>query len=744
MPKFSVIVPTRNVQAFLRACIDSVLQQSFRDFELIVVDDASTDDTVLIARDRAAADPRVQVITLDTQLDGPGLLRNLALDRSSGEWIVFVDSDDWIEPRLLETIETTTRHADPDLVIFDYDRAYWWGKRERNASGDIIQQLAGRSVTGAQHPELFDLMPVAWNKAYRRQFLDKVGIRFPRGIYEDQPWTYGLLAQAGKIAIVDEVLYHYRQRRGGNLLRSESAAHFDVLEQWDRAMAEVLRSPDHAVLTRVVFDRMFDHALFVYGRGSGRLPRSERQRFFLAMSETYRRHVPDDYPGHPKISPVKTALVERGSYWAYEVLKRSNMTQRWARRLVRSRRPKAVRWLTKRRRQAMVQVYRHVLCRLPIRADRAVYAAYWNAQYACNPRAIYEAAQRVTPEITPVWSAAPRNGSPFPANVPTVRPGTWPWYVAMATSKYFINNVNFPDEIVKRPGQVYLQTQHGTPLKRMGVDMMEFPVSAGNQSFRKLLARSDRWDYCLSSNHYSTEIWPRAYPCGFEMLNSGYPRNDVLVAPPPGVADQVKSALGIAADKKVILYAPTLRDYEKTFSFPFDVARLERELGDEYVVLVRVHYLVGSNPSVEDATRSGFFIDVSTYPRIEDLYLASDLLITDYSSVMFDFATLGRPIVIYAHDWETYLRTRGTYFNLLASPPGCVAQDEDQLLEIFREKRFADLEATRRLDEFRARFCEFDDGHAAERVARFLFRGEPIPAPNATAQLSSPHQPKAS
>lgn len=724
MPQFSVIVPTRNVQAYIRTCLDSILAQTMDDFEVIVIDDASTDDTLQIARGFEQRDDRVEVIALDVQLDGPGLLRNRALERSSGAWIVFVDSDDWIEPEMLETLATTVDRDDADLVVYDYDRVYWWGKRQRNAAGYIIQDLADRVVTAADHTQLFDLMPVAWNKAYRREFIDHVGIDFPRGIYEDQPWSYGLLAHAHKISVLDAVLYHYRQRRTGNLLRTESSAHFDVLEQWDRTMAAVASSPDADVLSTVVFDRMFDHALFVYGRGSGRLPRDERQRFFQAMSETYRRHVPSEVHEHPKISPVRSWLVANNEFWAYEALKRTNLLQRQFRSQFRRRRRAIARWKSRRKRAAVLWTYRNVFCRLPIDENAAVYAAYWNKQYACNPRAIYEAALRVAPEVRGMWSVAPKSAPSFPADVPMLLTGTWRWCRAMATSKYFINNVNFPDEIVKRPGQIHLQTQHGTPLKRMGVDMMDFPVTAGNQSFRGLLRRSDRWDYCLSSNRFSTEVWPRAYPCQFEVLNSGYPRNDILVDAPEGVAERVRSEYAIDPGKKVILYAPTLRDYKKSFSFPFDVTRLEQALHGEYVVLVRVHYLIGSNRALREATESGFLIDVSDYPGVEELYLASDILITDYSSVMFDFANLGRPIVIYADDWETYLLTRGTYFDLLAEPPGPVARNEDDLMRILQEKRYADEGSQRLLSDFRSRFCEFDDGRAAERVASFLFRDE--------------------
>ncbi|MDX6434053.1 MAG: hypothetical protein QOE54_6419, partial [Streptosporangiaceae bacterium] len=119
-------------------------------------------------------------------------------------------------------------------------------------------------------------------------------------------------------------------------------------------------------------------------------------------------------------------------------------------------------------------------------------------------------------------------------------------------------------------------------------------------------------------------------------------------------------------------------------------------------------------------------IDVSDYPTVEDLCIASDALLTDYSSIMFDYANLDRPIVIYANDWDTYVRTRGVNFDLTAMPPGVVATTEDELAEAFRSGAAWGDTAAKDRAEFRTRFCSFDDGHAAERAVRRVFLGEKL------------------
>jgi len=262
----------------------------------------------------------------------------------------------------------------------------------------------------------------------------------------------------------------------------------------------------------------------------------------------------------------------------------------------------------------------------------------------------------------------------------------------------------------------------------MGLDLQDYPVGANGMSFKKLLARCDRWDFSLSSNRFSTLIWERVYPCAFESLETGYPRNDRLCNATDSEVELTRTALGIRPGKTAVLYAPTFRDYQRGLQPVLDFARLSRELGPDYVLLVRAHYyfndsLVAGDGALE-LVDSGRILDVSKHPSVEELCLASDVLLTDYSSITFDYAVLDRPIVIYAPDWETYKRTRGVYFDLLAEPPGAVATTEEELIEVFRSGAACSSEAAKMRAEFRARFCVYDDGHAAERVIRRVLLGQ--------------------
>jgi CDP-glycerol glycerophosphotransferase (TagB/SpsB family) len=324
--------------------------------------------------------------------------------------------------------------------------------------------------------------------------------------------------------------------------------------------------------------------------------------------------------------------------------------------------------------------------------------------------------------------------------------GSRTYWKVLARAKYLVNNANFADAVVKRPGSVHLQTQHGTPLKTMGADQATYPVvAAATGSFARLLARVDRWDYNLTSNRHSTEMWERAFPAAHETLEYGYPRNDVYCTASGEDVARVRKELGVPDGKKALLYAPTHRDYATGFASGLDLAEFCEAIGDEYVVLLRAHYFYDRGAS----RGGGRIIDVTGHRSSEDVCLAADALITDYSSIMFDYANLDRPIVVYADDWDVYRETRGVYFDLMECPPGRVARTPGELAALFRDGGWADESATALRAAFRERFCQFDDGRAAERVVRRVLLGEPpesippvlplaerVPAPAATLTRS--------
>ncbi|WP_274030454.1 CDP-glycerol glycerophosphotransferase family protein [Streptomyces sp. MMBL 11-1] len=383
------------------------------------------------------------------------------------------------------------------------------------------------------------------------------------------------------------------------------------------------------------------------------------------------------------------------------------------------------------RRQAMRAAYRTDL-RRPLDPDLAVYGAYWNRGVACNPAAIHAKARELAPHVRGVWVVSSRHRDRMPAGVPYVIEGSRPYWRAMATAAYLVNNSSFPGGFTKRPGQRYLQTHHGTPLKTMGLDQRAYPALARKTDFARILAHVGQWDFSLSANPHSTEVWDRVYPGAYERLDLGYPRNDLYATATAGDVAKVRAGLGIAEGQTALLYAPTHRDYRDSFVPDLDPARLARELGPDYVLLVRAHYFYGRTAEVGGAEArhgadagTGRVVDVTGHPRVEELCLAADALIADYSSLIFDYACLDRPIVVHAPDWAAYRAARGTYFDLLSGrpgdTPGAVTTTPGGLADVFRTGEWRSPEAAVLRTAFRKRFCPYDDGRAAERVVRRFF-----------------------
>ncbi|MEU0056678.1 bifunctional glycosyltransferase family 2 protein/CDP-glycerol:glycerophosphate glycerophosphotransferase [Streptomyces sp. NPDC006334] len=714
-PRFSIIVPAYGVEAYLRDCLDSVLSQSFRDFEIIAVNDASPDACGEIMAEYADTDPRVVAVQLEQNV-GLGRARNAGMERARGEYLLFLDSDDTMLPgSLLAVSRRLEETGDPELLVFDYARTYWDGRVSPNAKRSVLTASPREAVGLDGNPELLELLQVAWNKAYRRDFVERWGFEYPTGYYEDTPWTYPVLVAAETIAVLDRICVHYRQRRQGSILSSASRKHFEVFDQYDLVFAFLAAHPEFERWRPALFERMTFH-LGVIERMPGRLPAGARAEFRARRLEAERAHRPAGYR-EPENSGAKEAARRR----------------RPADRLPRRLRPaarrayRAARKLKKPVRHAVLMTYYRAQRMLPVQKDTAVFAAYWNADYACNPAAIHQKLRELAPKVKSTWVLKPGARNAPPPGTAVVHPGSFQFWRAMARSKYFVNNVNFPTLVVKRPGQVFVQTHHGTPLKRMGVDLVDFPLGQKDLEMDTLMQRVDRWDYSVSSNRFTTAVWDRAYPSTYTSLDYGYPRNDVLVNARDEDRARARAELGIAPDAKVVLYAPTHRDYMAVPRPLLDVEHFAQQLGEGFTVLVRAHYFnLGSGPgSAEGST----VVDVSAHPSVEQLYLAADCLLTDYSSLMFDYALLDRPIVLFANDWETYRATRGTYFDIHAQSPGHVAATETDLVDVFLSGRWCDDTSAKARTEFRRRLGEFDDGRAAERVVRRVFLDDEVDPP---------------
>jgi CDP-glycerol glycerophosphotransferase len=344
-----------------------------------------------------------------------------------------------------------------------------------------------------------------------------------------------------------------------------------------------------------------------------------------------------------------------------------------------------------------------------------VYSSFGGRQYSDNPRAIHEELVRRGAPVDHLWVV--RDGCfQVPEGATALREGSRPYHEALARARYVVVNDHFPEWFDRRDDQTCVQTWHGTPLKRLGFDAH--------------LGQADRqvhnWEYVVSPNRTATPILERAFALEATMLETGQPRNDVLAgAGREARAARVRERLGLPGDARVVLYAPTYRDTvldrrrRLRLDAPLDVDRLRAAVGEDTIVLFRKHHLVAD---AVPATPDGFVRDVSLYPDATELLLAADVLVTDYSSIMFDFAVTGRPMLFFTYDLEAYRdEIRGFYGDFPAMAPGPLLRTTDEIADALRDLDGTSRAYADRYAGFIETFCELDDGRAAARVVDAVF-----------------------
>lgn len=370
---------------------------------------------------------------------------------------------------------------------------------------------------------------------------------------------------------------------------------------------------------------------------------------------------------------------------------------------------------------------------LPVQKNLVLFESFLGRGYSDNPKALYLTLQKQRPELQLVWIFAKEPNAAVKAACPNwVLRNSPKYYYLMARAQYWIFNTRQPLSLKKRRETMYLQTWHGTPLKRLGLDMDEVHMPGTNteQYKKNFSAQAKEWNYLLSPNLYSSAIFKRAFDFRGLLLETGYPRNDLLYAPDrQQQAGQIKQSLRLPPGKKVILYAPTWRDDEFVtkgqyrFNLKLDLKQMQSRLGDDYIVLLRMHYLIAEH--LDLTAFDGFAYDVSAYGDIAELYLISDLLITDYSSVFFDYAHLNRPMIFFTYDLEKYASVlRGFYFDFEAVVPGPLLKESDQVIDYIEHIETRSKQYEEKYTAFQERFCSLDDGKASQRVVDGLFRAE--------------------
>jgi CDP-glycerol glycerophosphotransferase len=826
--KISIIIPFHRGEGYLCDCLDSLKEQNTQDIEIILVCDHVQQEEL-----RCLADYNLPIRVYYLQdKTGVAAARNLGLDKAKGDYVYFLDSDDYLYGNTIEELLAAAIAYDCD-IIYGKKKASWFGrgvyltrKQEQEAEklkedteakrmeqaepqvrlentdpGRIIDtknelmQKEGTNGSSGENggntessikrrreqkeaegdpeekdesedtDEIEDItekegiaFDTAWeeslemtpeellrqkeirrNQAYRilvanrkgvrnisvlgilykRSLLDENHLRFPENLiyFSDVPFLLEALSKA-------ESFYHcspatYIKRRHNDSINFPSLSQIrdpNRFYEFIDTYYETIKRIDETSVLKAYLDRKY---ISYYTRYyAPKLKRSKdnvwREENFLLMSDIIGQVNPEvlqTLRGYKK--RVIRALLRKDIKASTRIV---------ILHLARIKLKK----MSRSRREFINFFYIHFFLKCTLKENWILFESFFGKNYSDSPKYIYEYLAKNYPgKYKFIW-VIDNKRSKIPYRHRRIKRNRFLYSYYLARCKYYVFNGRQPEWVIKREGNVFLQTWHGTPLKKLVFDMEEI-TSATPQYKQQVYKQSRAWDYLIAPNAFSSETFRRCFMFEKCMLETGYPRNDILNAPDRDErARLIRKKLGIPQEKKTILYAPTWRDDEYygkgryKFELQLKLDLMREQLGEEYAIILRTHYFIAD--VIDVSGLKGFAYNLSKYDDISELYLISDLLITDYSSVFFDYANLKRPMLFFTYDLEKYRNIlRGFYFDIEHEVPGPLLFTTEEVIDAIRHIDSIHREYKQRYEKFYQRFCEWEDGHATEKVVELVF-----------------------
>lgn len=722
--KISVIVAYHNEKNYIPDCLASLAEQDYRDFEVILVCDGCEEPDV-----SAYGNLELSIVRSGA-VSGVAAARNLGIAAASGEYLYFLDADDYIDGDVLENLSA---RAAGDRVVYGGIKPTWYSRRVYYDNGEELDRLNGTADEEGFHGNVNDPYEYFPMRARNFQSVTALGMLIPKEIveknsirfceafkyYADLPFLMQVLSRVEHTVYCGEGLYIKRMHNDPvNLpsllqLKDEEKKVFESMEAYQKAK-QFMKPGDT--------DRYLDYK-FVMWLVTGISPfmmkagAAKRKEVSLRLKQALEYLGDGVYPmlgRHPK------KLIQFGKKGEADRL--AGKTKQHARRQTLFRvctsRAKMKRYL-----------YEKVFSKMKMLDDTVIFESFFGKSYSDSPKYIFEYLNQKAPgKYRYIWvNAGKKLELPYPAR--QIKRFSFRYFFYMARAKYIVFNGRQPQYFIKREGNVFLETWHGTPLKKLVFDM-EDVTTASPLYKEQFYIQTRSWDYLVAPNQFSEDIFRRAFMYDGKMLETGYPRNDILYSEDKErLTREIKAELGIPEDKKVILYAPTWRDDEfyghaqYKFSLQLDLDKMKKELGDEYVIILRTHYFIAD--FLDLAQYEGFAWNLSKYDDIARLYLISDILITDYSSVFFDYANLRRPMLFFTYDLEKYRSVlRGFYMDVEEELPGPMLFNTDEVISSVRNIDRVFEEYQDKYGRFCEKYCAWEDGHATEKVVQAVFGEE--------------------
>jgi len=703
----SVIMPIYNTDEFLEQSIYSVLNQTYQDFELILINDGSDDDCKKIIDHFKTVDQRIKAYHFKKRV-GVGSARNFGIDKSSGAFVYFLDSDDFLKNNTLELLlENINDHK--------FITGCHKGAHLSDAADNDVEENKSQPEIEIYKKEKFNLFRnnSALNCLFNLDFIRDNNIRFSEKveIYSDLLLIISALANVTEVPYVEEAIYYKRERNdpitNPSLMQTSMESRIINFTSIYNDIKERYTNKEISSFIDYQFLNFYRQSIVQYFNINKNV-----DSVFSALVKVTKRVDSKILRKHPFITRKEINTIKQNNI---ELFKRVNLRHHRIRKL---------KTALKGRTKLYIQLYRALFLRMPIKKDTIVFESFLGKSYSDSPKYIYEYMIEKNMNYNYIWIFNKKKK--IPGNAIQVKRFSLKYYYYLARAKYWVTNSRMPKSLNKRKDNIYLQTWHGTPLKTLVFDMKD--VYSADPAYKKnFYQQSRRWDYLSSTNEYSSNIFRRAFKYEKEMLEFGYPRNDILYnSNTKHDILKLKNKMNLPTNKKVVLYAPTWRDDEfysrgkYKFTLKLDLERLKNKLGNEYIVLLRMHYFIASQLDITGF--EGFVYNFSHYDDIAELYLVSDILITDYSSVFFDYANLKRPILFYTYDLEKYRdKLRGFYIDMEKEVPGPLLMNTNEVIDAILNIDEVSNHYQDRYNSFYDKFCQWDDGNATERTVKVVF-----------------------
>lgn len=701
MTFLSIIVPFKKGKRYLKDCLASIREQNLSDFEIIVIVNGASEDI-----DDLIGDSDNIIVKTYSEERGVAKVRNESLDIACGEYVYFIDSDDYIYLDGLSKLVKCAEKTNADFINGQRIETYYIRNRfpeefsvnnakvMKNKYSD--EEFSMRLLVGEENDDL-EVLSVL-HALIKRDVIGDLRFDESKKYFVDYPFMIRLLDNIDSFKGVEDAVY--AKRISDDFINLPSLTQeigddyvFKSIDEYKTARKSIKSD----LLKELMAKKMFGYYYYIFSKKNHMQP-IEALDAFMGIA--------DDFKGSLFQSLELNALKSKNRQKAMKLSKIRVTCNRLSNFI---RHP----W------NIYHTLYHNVYNKRPINNKRIMFECFSGDFYSDSPKYIYEYLQKhYGDEFEYVW-VMNNNKTRIPGNPITTKRFSLKYHKLMATSKYWVVNTRQAGRLVKRPQQVLLSTWHGTPLKKLGFDMGNIYIQ-NPRTKESYIHDSSAWDYFVSPNRFSTEIFRRAFAYDGEILETGYPRNDILFNADEDKIRQIKEDLGLPDNRKVILYAPTWRDDDSydvgkvKFKLKLDLEKLEKAVGEEYVVLVRNHYLI-TDSDVDDY--GDFAFDVSRYDDIAELYLITDVLITDYSSVFFDFANLRCPMLFYMYDMERYEEElRGFYIDIYNEVPGPILRTTEEVIEALDDLDNINEQYKDRYDEFCERYCSLEDGNATKRV----------------------------